>query len=46
MLKALGIELGFKKIMTDEPGRVMKKINNSFLEVAREDHTTIFKIMN
>ena len=46
VLKALGIELGFKKIMTDEPGRVMKKINNSFLEVAREDHTTIFKIMN
>ena len=46
ILKELGIELGFKQIMTIEPEKGMKKINNSFLEIARQDHTEIFKRMN
>ena len=33
ILKELGIELGFKQIMTIEPEKGMKKINNSFLEI-------------
>jgi len=46
ILKELGIELGFKQIMTIEPEKGMKKINNSFLEIAREDHAIIYKQMN
>ena len=46
ILKNLGIELGFKQIMTIEPEKDMKKINNSFLEIAREDHAEIMKMMN
>ena len=46
ILKELGIELGFKQIMTIEPEKDMKKINNSFLEIARQDHSQIFKQMN
>jgi peptidoglycan/xylan/chitin deacetylase (PgdA/CDA1 family) len=46
ILKELGIELGFKQIMTIEPEKGMKKINNSFLEIARQDHTEIVKRMN
>ncbi|MDC1095908.1 polysaccharide deacetylase family protein [Pelagibacteraceae bacterium] len=46
ILKELGIELGFKQIMTIEPEKGMKKINNSFLEIARQDHTDIYKSMN
>ena len=46
ILKELGIELGFKQIMIIEPEKGMKKINNSFLEIAREDHAEIFKRMN
>ena len=46
ILKELGIELGFKQIMTIEPEKGMKKINNSFLEIARQDHSKIVKIMN
>ncbi len=45
ILKELGIELGFKQIMTIELEKGMKKVNNSFLEVARQDHADIFKIM-
>jgi peptidoglycan/xylan/chitin deacetylase (PgdA/CDA1 family) len=45
ILSELGIELGFKQIMTIEPEKGMKKINNSFLEIARQDHTEIYKIM-
>ena len=45
ILKELGIELGFKPIMKIEKERGMKKINNSLLEVAREDHAEIFKRM-
>jgi peptidoglycan/xylan/chitin deacetylase (PgdA/CDA1 family) len=46
ILKELGIELGFKSIMTIEPEKGMKKINNSFLEIARQDHAVIVKRMN
>jgi peptidoglycan/xylan/chitin deacetylase (PgdA/CDA1 family) len=46
ILKELGIELGFKQIMTIEPEKGMKKVNNSFLEIARQNHTQIFKRMN
>jgi len=46
ILKELGIELGFKQIMTIEPEKGMKKINNSFLEIARQDHARIYKSMN
>ena len=46
ILKELGIELGFKQIMTIEPEKGMKKINNSFLEIARQDHAEIYKMMS
>ena len=46
ILRELKIELGFKQIMTIEPEKGMKKINNSFLEIARQDHTEIVKRMN
>jgi peptidoglycan/xylan/chitin deacetylase (PgdA/CDA1 family) len=46
ILKELGIELGFKQIMTIEPEKGMKKINNSFLEIARQDHVEIYKRMS
>ena len=46
ILNELGIELGFKQIMTVEPEKGMMKINNSFLEVARQDHAGIIKRMN
>lgn len=46
ILKSLGIELGFKQIMTIEIEKGMEKINNSSLEVARQNHAQIFKSMN
>ena len=46
ILMELGIELGFKQIMTIEPEKGMKKINNSFLEIARQDQAEIYKRMN
>jgi len=46
ILKELGIELGFKQIMSVEIGKGMKKVNNSFLEIARQDHAYIYKKMN
>ena len=46
ILTDLGIELGFKQIMTIEPEKGMTKINNSFLEIARQDHAEIIKMMN
>jgi len=45
ILKALGVELGFKQTMTIEPEKNMKTVNNSFLEVAREDHSVIMQMM-
>ena len=46
ILKELKIELGFKQIMSIEPEKNMKKINNSSLEIARQDHAKIIKMMN
>ena len=46
VIKEFGIELGFKQIMSIEPEKGMEKINNSFLEIARQDHADIFKRMN
>ncbi len=45
ILKELDIELGFKDSMTVEPEKNMKKINNSFLEIARQNHADIHKII-
>ena len=46
ILNELGIELGFKQIMTIEPEKGMKKINNSSLEIARQDHALIYGMIN
>ena len=46
ILKELGIELGFRQMMVIESEKKMKKVNNSLLEIAREDHAKIFKMMN
>ena len=46
ILKEIGIELGFKQIMTIETEKGMNKVNNSFLEIARQDHADILKRMN
>ena len=46
ILKELGVELGFKQIITPEPEKGMKKVNNSFLEIARQDQANIYKRMN
>ena len=46
ILKELGIELAFKDSMEIEKEKGMRKINNSFLEIARQDHTEILKRMN
>ena len=43
ILKELGIHLGFKQIMTLEKEKGMTKINNSPLEIARQDHIEIYK---
>ena len=32
--------------MSVEPEKGMKKVNNSFLEIAREDHSNIYERMN
>ena len=46
ILNDLGVELGFKQIMTIESEKGMKKINNSSLEISRQDHALIYKMMN
>ena len=46
ILKDLGIEIGFKNSMLIDDEKNMKKINNSFLEIARENHAAIIKMMN
>ena len=43
ILKELGIQLGFKQIMTLEKEKGMTKINNSTLEIARQDHIEIYR---
>ncbi len=46
ILNKIGIELGFKQIMTIEKEKNMKKINNSKFEIARKDHSEIIKLLN
>ena len=46
ILNQLGIELGFKQTMRVEHEKGMKKIDNSFLEISREDHSNIYKKIN
>ena len=46
ILSKLGIELGFKQIMTIEKDKGMKAVNNSPLEIAREDHSKIMQRVN
>ena len=46
ILDNLGVKLAFKDNMKIEREKGMSKINNSFLEIAREDHTQIFKRMS
>jgi len=46
ILKKLGIELGFRDLMSIDPEKGMNKVNNSFVEIARENHATIYKKMN
>ena len=46
ILRGLGIELGFRQIMTTNSKTNIKKINNSFLEIARQDHANIYKKIN
>ena len=46
ILKKLGIELGFRDNMKIDLKYNMKSHNNSFLEIARQDHADIFKRMN
>jgi peptidoglycan/xylan/chitin deacetylase (PgdA/CDA1 family) len=46
ILKKLKIDLGFKQIMSIETEKGMKKINNSSLEVSREDHSIVMRKMN
>ena len=37
---------GFKQIMKVEPEKGMKKINNSYLEIARQNHSELIKRMS
>ena len=46
VLKDLGIEIGFKQIMNIESDKGMLKINNSPLEIARQDHAEIIRRIN
>ncbi|MBO6960203.1 MAG: polysaccharide deacetylase family protein [Prochlorococcus marinus CUG1438] len=46
ILKELGIKLGFKQIMEIEKERGMSKVNNSPLEIARQNHSKIHKEIN
>lgn len=44
ILKKLNIEIGFKQIMTKD--KRMKKINQSHLEIARHDSSSILRMIN
>ena len=46
ILTELGIEIGFKNLMVIEKEKNMKNINNSSLEIARQDHAKILKMFN
>ena len=45
ILKKMNIKIGFKSIMKIEKNKNMKKINNTNLEIAREDHINIYRKM-
>ena len=45
ILKELGIDLGFRQMMAIEPKKGVHKVNNSLLEIAREDHAKVYKMM-
>lgn len=45
ILKDLGVKLGFKQIMAVEKSKGMKFINNTNLEIARQDHAVIYNKM-
>ena len=45
ILKGLGVELGFKNLMTIEKEKKINKINNSFLEIARANHSNILEMI-
>ena len=46
VLKSLQIKIGFRDSMTVDGWYKMKQINNSELEIAREDCATIIKMLN
>ena len=46
ILTDLGIKLGFQNCMVIKTEKNMEKINNSFLEIAREDSAEVMKMMN
>lgn len=46
VLKKLGVEIGFKQHMHKEESKNMKKVNNSSLEIARQDHSIILNKIN
>jgi len=46
VLKDLGIDIAFKDSMTVDYEMGMNSINNSSLEIARQDHVEIVKMMN
>jgi peptidoglycan/xylan/chitin deacetylase (PgdA/CDA1 family) len=46
ILKNFKIKCGFKQVMQIEKEKGMKKINNSNLEIAREDPANLLKIIN
>ncbi len=41
ILKDLGIELGFKNVIIIGKEKKMKKINNSYLEIPRQNYSDI-----
>ena len=45
ILKKLGIKLGFKQVMSVEKEKNMTKVNNSNLEIARQDHADIMRMI-
>ena len=46
ILDDLGIEIGFRDNMKIDGNKNMSRINNSNLELAREDHANILRLMN
>ena len=46
ILKELSISFDLKQIMNIKSEKGKRKINNSFLKIAREDYSTIYKRIN